>query len=126
MKYSINAPNAPEPSGPYSQGTTAGRLIFTSGQLPLDPNDAHRIIEGGIQDQTERVIQIIIDLLSEVSCTLADVAKTTVYLSSLDDLAAFDEVYERYFPVPSPSRSVVEVCALPMGSLVEMDCIACR
>ncbi len=126
MKYAINAPLAPEAIGPYSQGTTAGRLAFASGQLPISPDDPQRLVEGGIVEQTERVIDVIEAILGEVGCTLADVAQTTVYLRSLDDLDALNEVYARRFVSPAPARAVVGVSELPMGALVEMDCIACR
>lgn len=126
MKYSINAERAPEAIGPYSQGTTAGRLVFASGQLPISSTDKSRLVDGGIREQTERVIDIIESILSEVGCTLADVAQTTVYLASLDDLDAMNEVYGRRFGSPAPARAVVGVSELPLGSLVEMDCVACR
>jgi len=126
MKYAINAQDAPEAIGPYSQGTTAGRLVFASGQLPIDENDPHALVAGGIEAQTERVISIIEAILDEVDCTLSDVAQTTVYLASIDDLDAMNEVYARRFVSPAPARNVVAVSALPMGALVEMDCIACR
>ncbi len=112
MKYAINAPAAPESIGPYSQGTTAGRLVFASGQLPIAPEHPHHIVPGGIREQTEQV--------------LSDVAQTNVYLTDIRDLQAFNEVYARYFTPPAPARSVVAVSALPMGALVEMDCVACR
>ena len=112
MKYSINAEGVPEAIGPYSQGTTAGRLVFASGQLPISTDDSHSLVEGGI--------------LAEVGCTLADVAQTTVYLATLDDLAAMNEVYARRFGTPAPARAVVGVSELPLGALVEMDCVACR
>ena len=126
MKYSINAQGAPDAIGPYSQGTTAGRLVFASGQLPVSPDDGERLVDGGITSQTERVIDIIEAILGEVGCTLADVAQTTVYLSSLSDMEAMNEVYARRFPSHAPARAVVGVSALPMGALVEMDCVACR
>ena len=126
MKYSINAQGAPDAIGPYSQGTTAGRLVFASGQLPVSPDDGERLVDGGITSQTERVIDIIEAILGEVGCTLADVAQTTVYLSSLSDMEAMNEVYARRFPSPAPARAVVGVSELPLGSLVEMDCVACR
>jgi 2-iminobutanoate/2-iminopropanoate deaminase len=126
MKYAINAPAAPEAIGPYSQGTTAGRLVFASGQLPIDPDDPHKLVEGGIAEQTERVIDIVCELLDAVDCTLSDVAQTTVYLASIEDMAAMNEVYARRFTMPAPARSVVAVSDLPMGALIEMDCIACR
>lgn len=126
MKYSINARKAPEAFGPYSQGTTAGRLVFASGQLPISREDNQRLVDGGIREQTERVIDIIEDILSEVDCTLSDVAQTTVYLVSLDDMAAMNEVYARRFSTPAPARAVVGVNELPLGALIEMDCVACR
>ena len=112
MKYAINARKAPEAFGPYSQGTTAGRLVFTSGVIPVT-DDCEVLIEGGIVEQTERVIDIVEAVLSEVDCTLDDVAQTTLY-------------HADRFPMPAPSRSVVGVSALPLGALIEMDCIACR
>ncbi len=126
MKYSINAQGAPDAIGPYSQGTTAGRLVFASGQLPVSPADNARLVEGGIREQTERVIDVIEAILQEVGCTLADVAQTTVYLASLADMEEMNEVYARRFPSPAPARAVVGVSELPMGALVEMDCVACR
>ena len=126
MKYSINAQGAPDAIGPYSQGTTAGRLVFASGQLPVSPDDNERLVEGGIGEQTERVIDIIEAILGEVGCTLADVAQTTVYLASLEDMGGMNEVYARRFPSPAPARAVVGVSELPLGALVEMDCVACR
>ncbi|WP_455138856.1 RidA family protein [Thermophilibacter sp.] len=126
MKYSINARQAPEAFGPYSQGTTAGRLVFASGQLPISAEDSRTLVPGGIREQTERVIDIIEGILDEVGCTLSDVAQTTVYLASLDDMDAMNEVYARRFTTPAPARAVVGVSELPLGALVEMDCVACR
>lgn len=126
MKYSINARGVPEAFGPYSQGTTAGRLVFASGQLPISPENSRALVPGGIAEQTERVIDIIEAILAEVGCTLSDVAQTTVYLASLDDLDAMNAVYERRFTTPAPARAVVGVNELPLGALVEMDCVACR
>lgn len=126
MKYSINARRAPEAIGPYSQGTTAGRLVFASGQLPISDEDSTRLVGGGIKEQTDRVIDIIEVLLEEVGCSLADVAQTTVYLASLDDMEAMNEVYARRFTTPAPARAVVGVSELPLGALIEMDCVACR
>lgn len=126
MKYAINARRAPEAIGPYSQGTTAGRLVFASGQLPISADDDYKLVEGGIVEQTTRVIDIIEAILAEVDCTLDDVAQTTVYLANLDDLEAVNDIYAARFIMPAPARNVVGVSALPMGALIEMDCIACR
>ena len=126
MKYSINAPHAPEPDGPYSQGTTAGRLVFAAGQLGRDRDNPDRLVEGGIRAQTARILEIVDALLAESDCTLTDVAKVTIYLADLDDLDAVDEVYSQYFVTPAPARAVVEVSRLPLGALIQMDCVACR
>lgn len=126
MKYAINGLGIPEAHGPYSQGTTAGRLVFASGQVAYDPDDATRIIDGDAAAQTERTIDIIEAILKEVDCTLSDVAQTTVYLANMDDMDKMNEVYSRRFTPPAPARAVVCVSALPFGALVEMDCVACR
>lgn len=126
MKYAINGLGIPEAHGPYSQGTTAGRLVFASGQIAYDPNDSTKLLDGDVAAQTERTIDIIELILGEVDCTLADVAQTTVYLANIEDMEKMNEVYSRRFAAPAPARAVVAVSALPMGALVEMDCIACR
>lgn len=126
MKYAINSIDVPEPQGPYSQGTTAGRLVFASGQIAYDPQDPTRVMDGDAAAQTERVLDIIEAIIGEVGCTLEDVAQTTVYLARMEDMGAMNEVYARRFPRPAPSRSVVAVAALPLGALVQMDCVACR
>ncbi len=126
MKYAINGLGIPEPFGPYSQGTTAGRLVFASGQIALDPNDETRLMEGDARQQTERIIDLIEAILGEVDCTLSDVAQTTVYLANMDDMEKMNEAYSRRFTTPAPARAVVGVSALPLGALVEMDCVACR
>lgn len=126
MKYSVNSAAVPDAQGPYSQGTTAGRLVFVAGQVGLDPEDPTKLVEGGIRAEAARIIEITAQVVAEAGCTLEDVAQTTVYLRSLDDLDAFDEVFSRCFRAPAPARSVVEVSRLPMGALVEMDSVACR
>lgn len=126
MKYAINGLGIPEAHGPYSQGTTAGRLVFASGQIAYDPDDATRLVEGDAAAQTERIIDIIETILAQVNCTLSDVAQTTVYLSNMDDMDKMNAVYSERFTTPAPARAVVGVSALPLGALVEMDCVACR
>ena len=112
MKYSINAQGVPEAFGPYSQGTTAGRLVFAAGQLPIAEGQTDVLVEGGITEQASRVIDLCERLVSEAGCSLSDVARTTVYLRDLG--------------TPAPARSVVAVADIPLGALVEMDCVACR
>ena len=126
MKYSINGQDIPEAIGPYSQGTTAGRLVFASGQIAYDPDDPSKVIDGGVAEQTERIIDIIELILAQVDCTLSDIAQTTVYLSDINDMEEMNEVYARRFTTPAPARAVVAVSALPLEALVEMDCVACR
>ena len=126
MKYAINAPTVPDAIGPYSQGTTAGRLVFASGQLPVKLENPYELVEGGVREQAERVIDIVEAILAEVDCTLNDVAQTTIYLTDLDDLDVVNDVYWRRFEMPAPARTVVEVSRIPMGALIEMDCVACR
>lgn len=126
MKYSINGQDIPEAIGPYSQGTTAGRLVFASGQIAYDPDDPSKVVDGGVAEQTERIIDIIELILAQVDCTLSDIAQTTVYLSDINDMEEMNEVYARRFTTPAPARAVVAVSALPLEALVEMDCVACR
>lgn len=85
MKYAINGLGIPEAHGPYSQGTTAGRLVFASGQIAYDPNDSTKLVDGDAAVQTERIIDLIELILGEVDCTLSDVAQTTLYLSDMAD-----------------------------------------
>ena len=126
MKYAINAADVPEPTGTYSLGTSAGRLVFASGQLAIDPNDNGKIIAGGVKEQADRILDIVEAILAEVNCTLSDVATITVYLIDINDIQAVNDVFRCRFSKPAPARSVVAVSALPLGAAIEMDCIACR
>ena len=92
----------PEAFGPYSQGTTAGRLVFAAGQLPIAEGQTDVLVEGGITEQASRVIDLCERLVSEAGCSLSDVARTTVYLRDLTDLDAFNEVYAERFGTPRP------------------------
>ncbi len=125
MKYAISSSGAPSAFGHYSQGTTAGRLVFTAGQLGLDPQ-TNTLVSGGIEAEVDQAITNVESILAEVGCTLDDVAKVTVYLTNIEDYDMMNRVYARRFPSPEPARSVVEVSALPKGALVELECIACR
>lgn len=125
-KLIISSTAAPAAIGPYAQAVRIGDLIYTSGQVALDPATGN-LIEGGITEQTERVCENLRAVLNAVDLTLTDVFKTTVFLQNMDDFAAMNEVYARHFApeqyVP-PARSTVQVAKLPKGGLVEIECIA--
>jgi 2-iminobutanoate/2-iminopropanoate deaminase len=127
-KTQIATKNAPEAIGPYSQAVAIPQLIYTSGQIPLDPSTG-QLVEGGIQEQTKRVLQNLEAVLAAASSDLQHVFKTTVFLKSMNDFAAMNEIYAAYFAkegwVP-PARSTVEVARLPKDALVEIEVIALR
>ncbi len=114
---------APAAIGPYSQAVVAGGLVFTAGQIPLDPATG-KLVEGDITAQTERVMRNLEAVLREAGADFGTVIKTTCFLANLDDFAAFNEVYARYFPQQPPARSTVQVARLPAGAQVEVECVA--
>ena len=119
----IHTGRAPEAIGPYSQGMRLGTLLFTAGQIALDP-DSMTVIEGDVAAQTERVMRNLQAILEEAGLGLERVLKTTVYLADMNDFAAMNEVYGRYFGDHRPARSTVEVSRLPKDVLVEIDAVA--
>ena len=125
-KSAIATADAPAAIGPYTQAVRSGDLVFTSGQIPLDPATG-QMVSGGIIEQTERVIANLRGVLAAAELSFANVVKTTVFLKSMGDFAAMNEVYARAFAgdrgVP-PARSTVQVAALPKDALVEIECIA--
>jgi len=120
---SIATRHAPQAIGPYSQAVVAGGFLFTSGQIPLDPATMN-VVEGGIRVQTERVLQNIAAVLEEAGTSFRHVVKTTVFLASMDDFAAMNEVYAEAFGDHRPARSTVAAKSLPKNVLVEIDVIA--
>ena len=120
----IETKNAPAAIGPYSQGVLVGDLVYTSGQIPLVP-ESGILAEGGIEEQTKQAIQNLSAVLEGAGSGLEKVIKTTCFLQSMGDFAAFNAVYEKYF-TGRPARSCVEVSALPKGALVEIEAIAER
>jgi 2-iminobutanoate/2-iminopropanoate deaminase len=125
-KSVIRTPDAPAAIGPYSQAVRSGDLLFTSGQIPLDPATG-QMVDGGITEQTERVIANLRAVLAAAGLGFAHVVKTTVFLKSMGDFAAMNEVYGRAFQAEggiAPARSTVQVAALPKDALVEIECIA--
>ena len=125
IKNIIYTPRAPRPIGPYSQAVRIGNTLFLSGQIPIDPNTG-RIVEGGIEEQTERVLENIKSIIEDSGFTLRDVAWVLVFLRSLDLYKKFNEVYARYFGETPPARTTVEVSGLPGEALLEVTLIAVK
>lgn len=123
--YAITSRRAPKAWGTASQGTSAARFVFVSAQLPCDSTQ-NCLVAPDIRQQTATCIDHIEAVLAELDLTLADVTKTTVYLTDLSDFEAMDEIYDRHFPRPAPARSCVQVAALPLGARVQIEAIACR
>ncbi|MGA9996338.1 MAG: RidA family protein [Pyrinomonadaceae bacterium] len=125
MKKIVQTDNAPRAIGPYSQAIRAGDLIFTSGQIPIDPQTGE-FVAGGIAEQTEQVLLNLAAVLETAGSGLDRVVKTTVFLADMDDFAAMNEVYGRFFASEPPARSTVEAARLPRNARVEIDAIALR
>jgi 2-iminobutanoate/2-iminopropanoate deaminase len=119
----IQTSNAPAAIGPYSQAMVLDSLVFTAGQIALDPASME-IVEGDVAAQTERVMKNLSAILEEAGARLGSVLKTTVYLADMNDFAAMNEVYGRHFGDHRPARSTVEVSRLPKDVRVEIDAIA--
>jgi 2-iminobutanoate/2-iminopropanoate deaminase len=113
----------PKAIGPYSQAIRANGFVFLSGQIPLDPKTQH-VVEGDVAAQTERVLENLKGVVEAAGSSLQRVVKTTVFLADMDDFAAMNEVYSRYFTAHPPARSTVEVSRLPKSARVEIDLIA--
>jgi 2-iminobutanoate/2-iminopropanoate deaminase len=122
-KSIISTKEAPAAIGPYSQATKLGDLVFCSGQIPLDPANGN-VVEGGITEQTHRVLQNLKALLAASGSSLDKVMKTTVFLKDMNDFAAMNAVYATYFTANPPARSTVQVARLPRDVAVEIECIA--
>jgi 2-iminobutanoate/2-iminopropanoate deaminase len=119
----VSTPNAPRAIGPYSQATRANGLLFTAGQVGFDPATGE-LVDGGISEQTERVVANLRAILEAERLDLASVVKTTVYLVDMADFAAMNTVYAKAFGDHRPARSTVAVAALPRGARVEIDAVA--
>ena len=124
-RHAVSTTGAPAAIGPYSQGITAGDLVFCSGQVGLDPATG-ALVEGGVEAQAERALRNLTAVLDAAGCSLDDVVKTTVFLAAIGDFAKVNEVYGRFMPDPPPARSTFAVGALPRGALVEVEAIAVR
>ena len=123
MKQVISTTGAPAAIGPYSQAIVSNGFAFLSGQIPLDPATG-ALIEGGIEEQTARVLENLKAVLEASGTSLAGVVKTTVYLKDMGEFAAMNAVYARYFTENPPARATVEAARLPKDVRVEIDCIA--
>ena len=121
----INTSKAPKAIGPYSQAIEANGLVITSGQLPIDPATGE-FAPGGIKEQTRQSLTNAKAILEEAGISLANVMKTTVFLSDMYDFAAMNEVYAEFFNEPFPARSAIAVKTLPKNALVEVECIAAK
>ena len=123
MKEVINTTKAPAAIGPYSQAVKVGNLVYTSGQIPIDPTTG-AFVEGGIKEQTRQSLANIKAILAEAGLNMSNVVKTTVFLADMNDFADMNAVYAEFFTEPYPARSAVAVKTLPKGALVEIEVVA--
>ena len=125
MKKVISTSKAPSAIGPYSQAIQVGNLVYTSGQIPIDPATGV-FVEGGIKEQTRQSLFNVKAILEEAGLTMGDVVKTTVFMADINDFADMNAVYAEFFAEPYPARSAVAVKTLPKGALVEIEVVAGR
>ena len=126
MRERIRTEKAPAAIGPYSQAIAASDFVFVAGQIPIDPATG-AFVNGGIEEQTDRVLMNIKAILEEAGASMDRVVKTTVYLADLSEFEAMNRVYGRYFEgAEPPARATVQVSRLPKGALVEIDAVALR
>ena len=123
-KKAITTPKA-KTIGPYSAAIESGELVFVSGQIPLDPL-AGKLVAGDIAAQTRQALENVKTILAAAGLTFAHVVKTTIFLTSMQDFAAVNDVYKSYMAEPYPARSTIAVAALPMGAKVEIEMTAAR
>lgn len=123
MKKVISTSKAPSAIGPYSQAIQLGNLVYTSGQIPIDPATGV-FAKGGIKEQTRQSLLNVKAVLEEAGLTMGDVLKTTVFLADMNDFADMNAVYAEFFSEPYPARSAVAVKTLPKGALVEIEVVA--
>lgn len=119
----ISTPDAPAAIGPYAQATIANGFLFSAGQIALDPASMD-VVAGGITEQSEQVFRNLAAVLKAAGCDLTDVVKTTVFLQTMDEFAAMNEVYARWMGDHRPARSTVAVAGLPKGVRVEIEVVA--
>ena len=122
-KKIIHTTSAPEPIGPYSQAVQFDKLLFTSGQVAINPQ-TNELILGNVEEQTRQVLENLKAVLEAANSSLDNVLKTTIFIKNMDDFSKINEVYNSFFEKSVPARSTVEVARLPKDVLVEIDCIA--
>lgn len=125
LKKVVATEGAPRAIGPYSQAIVANGFVFTSGQIPLDPPTGE-FVAGGIAEQTEQVFRNLVAVLEAAGTSLERIVKTTVFLADMNDFAAMNEVYARYFAGEFPARSTVQAARLPRDARVEIEVVALR
>ena len=125
MNKILSTKNAPAAIGPYSQGVQAGNTVYVSGQLYFVP-ETGELLEGTIGEMTEQCMKNIAAILAEADCTLADIVKTTIFLKDLNDFAAVNEAYGKFFPQNPPARACVQVAKLPRDAKVEIEAFAVK
>ena len=123
MKKVISTTKAPSAIGPYSQAIQVGNIVYTSGQIPIDPTTG-KFAEGGIKEQTRQSLLNVKAILEEAGLTMNNVVKTTVFMADMNDFADMNAVYAEFFSEPYPARSAVAVKTLPKGALVEIEVVA--
>jgi 2-iminobutanoate/2-iminopropanoate deaminase len=119
----IQTPSAPAAIGPYSQAKVVGNMLYTAGQIPLDP-ETMEVVDGGIEEQTRQVLKNLDAVLDAAGSSWDNVVKTTVFMTNLADFARFNAIYEKHLKNAKPARSTVQVAALPRGVEVEIEIIA--
>lgn len=123
MKKTIQTQHAPAAIGPYTQAIEAGGFVYTSGQIAIDPATGD-MVQGGIETQATQAMNNLKAVLDAAGLTLDDVIKTTVFVNSLDDFAAVNAIYARFFSPPFPARSCIEATRLPKDALIEIEAVA--
>lgn len=123
MKKIVSTTEAPAAVGPYSQAVRVGPMLFTAGQIPLDPQSG-QIVSEDVTEQTRRVLENLTAILTAEGMDFTNIVKTTVFMTNLGDFQKMNDVYASFFDETPPARSTVQVTALPKGAQVEIECIA--
>ena len=119
----VKTDQAPDPVGPYNQAVIANGMVYTAGQIAIDPSTI-QLMAGSVEEQAHQVLKNLGAVLAEAGSSFGKIVKTTIYLKSMDDFSAVNAIYGTFFSEDAPARSTVEVSRLPKDVLVEIDCIA--